>query len=170
MARDQFERSPQQLFARRNLVPGRRARWMRKGNQVERMPCALNTKFAADHFLQFRAIDELGDSQPTNRNNETRSQNFDFIIDPRRAVANLVRSRNAICAARIFAGKTAADRCEINFRSNGGFVHPTEFFEPAEERLAGGMRKRSLQNRFPWTWRLTNDHHVAYDCAARDRR
>ena len=143
---------------------------MRKRNHVEAMPGTLNAKFAADHFFQLRTIDELRDSQPTDGNNEARPQNFDFIIHPGRAVANFVRSRNAIRAARIFSGKTATDRCEINFRSDCSFVHPAEFFEPAKKCLASGMRKRSLQNRFPRTGRLPNDHYVAHDCAARDRR
>src|SRR4030095_13478431 len=101
---------------------------------------------------------------------EAPPQNFDFIIHPGRAVANLVRSRNAICTARILSRKTPADRGEINFRPNSGFVHPTEFFEPTKKGLAGGMRERSLQNRFPRSRRLTNNHDVAHDCAAGDRR
>jgi hypothetical protein len=143
---------------------------MRKRDHVETVPCALNTKFAADHFLQFRAVDELHDSQPSNRNDETRPQNFDLIIHPRSTVANLVRSRNTICAARILSGETPADRCEINSRSNRGFVHPAEFFEPAKKGLAGSMRKRPLQNRFSRAGRLTNNHDVAHDRAAGDRR
>jgi hypothetical protein len=112
----------------------------------------------------------LHDGQPAYRNNKARPQNFDFTIHPGRAVANLTRSWNAICAARILSGETATDGCEINFRSNCRFVHPTEFFEPAEKCLASGMRKRSLQNRFPRAGRLTNDHDIAQDCAARDWR
>ena len=147
-------------------MPGRCARGMRKRNHVEEVPGALNTKSAADHFLQFRAVDELHDSQPTHGNNEARPQYFDFIIHPGRAVANLIRRRNAICAARVFSGKTAADRCEVNFRSDRGFIHPAEFLEPAKKCLASGMRKRSLQNRFPRTGRLTNDHYIARNWAA----
>lgn len=143
---------------------------MRKRNYVEAMSGTLNTKFAADHFFQLRAIDELRDSQPADRNDEARPQNFDFIIHPGRAVANLVRSRNTICAARIFSGKTPADGGEINLRSNCGFVHPAEFFEPTKKCLAGSMRKRSLQNRFSGAGRLTDDHYVADNCAARDWR
>ena len=151
-------------------MPGRRTGGMRKRNHVEAMPGTLNAKFAADHFFQLRTIDELCDSQPTDGNNEARQQNFDFIIHPGRAVANFVRSRNAIRAARIFSGKTAANRCEINFGTDCSFVHPAKFFEPPKKRLTSGMRKRSLQNRFPRTGCLTNNHYVADDCAARDRR
>ncbi len=151
-------------------MPGRGAGGMRKRNHVEAMPGTLNTKFAADHFFQLRRIDELRDSQPTDGNDEARPQNFDFVIHPGSAVANFVRSRNAICAARIFSGKTAANGGEINFRPNRGFVYAAEFFEPAEKCLASGMRKRSLQNRFSWTGCLTNDHYIARDCATGDRR
>ncbi len=143
---------------------------MWKRNHVEAVPCPLNAKPATDYFLQLRALDELRDSQSTDWNNEARPQNFDFIIHPRRAVANLVRSWNTICAARILSGKTPADCREINFRSNSGFIHPAEFLEPVEKRLAGGMRERSLQDRFPRPGRLTNDHYIAQNCAAGDRR
>jgi len=143
---------------------------MRKRNHVERMSRSLDTKSAAYHFFQFRAVDELHDGQPAYRNNETWSQNLDFIIHPGRAVANLARSRNTVCAARIFAGKTTADRREINFRSNCGFVHSAEFFEPTEKCLASSVRKRPLQNRFPRPWGLTDDRYIAHDCAAGDWR
>ena len=143
---------------------------MWKRNHVEAVPFPLNAKLATDYFLQLRAVDESYDSQSTDWNNEARPQNFDFIIHPRRAVANLVRSWNTICAARILSGKTPADCREINFRSNSGLIHPAEFFEPSKKRFASGMRERSLQNRFPRTGSLANDHDVAHDCAAGDRR
>jgi len=167
---NQFQRASEQFFPWGNLVPGRCAGGMRKRNHVEGVSCSLDTKPAADHSFQLRAIDELRDSQPTDGNDEARPQNFDFIIHPGRAIANLLRSRNTICTARIFSGKTAADRGEIDFRSDGGFVHPAEFFEPAKKRLASCMRKRSLQNWLSWAGRLTNDHYIAHDCAARDGR
>jgi hypothetical protein len=170
MARKQFQRTSEQFFSRRNLVPGRGARRMRKRDHVETVPCALNTKSAADHFFQLRAVDELHNSQSAYRNNQTRPQNFDFIIHPGRAIADFIRSRNAICAARILSGKTTADGGEINFRTNCSFVHPAEFFEPPKKRLTSCVRKRSLQNRFARTGRLTNDHNIAHDCAARDWR
>src|SRR6266480_4698581 len=167
---DQFQRASEQFFSRRNLVPGRGSGGMRKWNHVEVVPGTLNAKFAADYFFQLRAIDELRDSQPADRNDETRPQNFDFMSHPGRTVANFVRSRNAISAARIFSGKAAADRCKINFGTDGSLIHPTEFFEPPKKSLASCVRKRSLQHRLPWTGGLTYDHYIAHDCAARDRR
>src|SRR5439155_21970286 len=66
--------------------------------------------------------------------------------------------------------KTSAHRCEINRRSNGCFVHPAKFFQPAKKCFASSMRKGPLQYRFSWAGRLSNDHYVAHDCAARDGR
>ena len=139
---------------------------MRQRNYVKVMSGARNLEFSANYFLQFRAVDKLHDSQPPHGNDETRSQNLNLIVHPRRAVANLIRSRNAISAAGIFPGKAAADRCEINFRSNSGFIHRAEFFEPPKKRFASSVRKRPLQDGFARTGRLTNDHDVADDRAA----
>src|SRR5262245_35576266 len=116
---------------------------MRKRDHVETLPRTLYAKLLPNHFFQLRAVDELHDSQPADGNNKAWWQDFDFIINPRRAVANLVRSRNAVCAARIFSRKTAADGCEINFRSNCRFIHPAEFFEPTKKCLASCVRKGS---------------------------
>jgi hypothetical protein len=168
MARDQFKRAFKQFFSRRDLVPRRCPRGVRQWNHIEAVPGALNSKSATNHLLQFRAIDELRDSQPAHGNNETRSQNLDLVIHPRGTVVNLVRSGNPICASRILAGKTTADRCEINSRSNGRFVHAAEFFEPTEERFSSGMRKRPLQDRLTRPGSLPNDHHIADNRTARN--
>ena len=154
---------------------------MRQRNYVEMMPRTGNLEFSANNLLQsvgeadsfpykLRAIDELHDSQPSYGNDETGPQNLNFVMHPRRAVANLIWRRNAVSAAGIFSGKTSTDCCEINFRSNGGLVHPAKLFEPTKKRFASGMCKRPLQNRFARTGRLANDHDIAHDCAARHRR
>lgn len=143
---------------------------MRKRYHVETLPRTRDAKLSPDHFFQLCAVDELHDGQPTDWNHEARLQNFDFPIHPRRAVANLIRSRNAICPTRILSGKTAADGCEINSRSDRGFIHPAKFFEPAKKCLPCGMRERSLQDRFSRPRGLTNDHYVAHDRAAGDWR
>ena len=116
---------------------------MRQRNYVEMMPRTFYLKFAADHLLQFFAVDELHDSQPSYGNDETGPQNLNFVVHPRRAIANLIWHWNAIRAAGIFPRKTPADCSEINLRSDGGFVHPTEFIEPTKESFAGRVRKRS---------------------------
>ena len=139
-----------------------------------------DAKFAANYALQsageaisfpckVRAVDKLHDRQSADGNNEMRLQNPNLIIHPRRTVANLIRRRDAVGAAGIFAGEAAADGGEIDLRSDGGFVHPAKLFEPTEECFAGSVRKRLFQRRLARTGRLPNDHHVAHDHAARDR-
>ena len=139
---------------------------MRQRNQVEAVACMNDAKFAANYAFQFCAVDELHDRQSADGNNETRLQNPNLIIHPQRTVANFIRRRDAVGAAGIFAGETAADGGEIDLRSNGGFVHSAKLFEPTEECFAGRMRKRSFQRRFPRTGCLPNDHYVAHDHAA----
>ncbi len=170
MARDQFERAFGQFATWRNFVPWRCTGRMRQGNYLKAVPGACDPEFSANHFLQFFAVDELHDSQPADGNDETWLQDLNLITHPRRTVANLIRCRHAISAAGIFSGKTPADCREINLRSNGRLIHPAKFFEPAEERFASSMCKRSLQNRLPRAGRLTNDHYVAHDCAPGYRR
>jgi hypothetical protein len=170
MARDEFERASGQSATGRNFVPGRCTGRMRQRNYVKAMPGAYDPEFSANYFRQSFAVDELRYSQASEGNDETRLEDLNLIVHPRRAVANLVRGRNAIRAAGILSGKTSADCREINLRADGGLAHRAEFFEPPKKRFASSVRERSLQNRFPRTGRLTNDHDVAHDWAARDRR
>ena len=115
MACNQLERTLCQHFAGWNFVPGRRAGWMRQRNQIEAVARMHDAKFAANYVLQFCAVDELHDGQSADWNDEMRSQDSDLTVHPRRAVANLIRPRNTICAAGILPGETAADCSEINF-------------------------------------------------------
>src|ERR1700730_16046311 len=98
-----------------------------------------------------------------------RPQDFYFITNPRRAITNLVRRRNAISSARRFPGKTSTNRGEINCRSNNRLVHSTEFLEPTEESFASSVRERPLQDRFARAWRLADQHDVADNRATGDR-
>jgi hypothetical protein len=143
---------------------------MRKRNHVESVSRPFSSKSVTDYVFQFHAINELHNSQPAQGNNEAWPQNLDFIVHPGRAVADFIRRRNTVCAAGILSGKATAHRCEINFRSNRGFVHTAEFFEPAEKGLPSSVRERPLQNRFSRSGRLTNDHYIAHDCPAGHRR
>src|SRR6266480_1349731 len=143
---------------------------MRQRNQIELMKRALDVKFPANHFFQFRAIHELSDSESANWNNKSRAQNCDFIVQPGRTIVNFVGRRHPIRPARIFSGKASADRGEINCRSDGCFIHSAELFEPAEKRLASGVREWSLQNWFSRSRSLTDKHDVAKNRAAGNRR
>src|SRR5205823_14588311 len=103
---------------------------MRQRDQIESMLCALNTEFAADDVVQGGAIDEPRNGETTDRDYETRSQNFDLFIHPGRAIANFIRRRNTSTAAWSCPGKTPAHRSEINCRSNGSFGECSELHEP----------------------------------------
>jgi hypothetical protein len=150
-------------------------------NHFKAMSGAFDPEFSTDYFFQpvwepdsflYKpfAIDKLCYRQSADRNYELGLKNLDFIIHPRRAVTNLVWCGNTIAAARSFSGKTPADRREINLRANDRFIHAARFFEPTEKRFAGRMRKRPLQNGFPWTRRLSDDDDVANDCATGNGR
>jgi hypothetical protein len=72
MAGDFPQRYFEQFFSWRDLVPGRRAGWMRERNQIENMSSPVDAKFAPDHFFQLPAMDKLRDGQTADRNYETR--------------------------------------------------------------------------------------------------
>jgi hypothetical protein len=169
VSRNQFESALGERFAGWNFVPGRSAGGMRQRNQVEAVVRMDDPKFAANYVFQFCTVDELHDRQSTDGNNETRLQNSNLIIHPRRTVANLIWCWNAVGASGIFAGETTADGGEIDLRSNGGFIHSTKLIEPTEECFAGRVRKRPFQRWFPRTGRLPNDHYIAQDRAAGHR-
>src|SRR5215211_5475572 len=139
---------------------------MRQRNQIEAVARMRDAEFAANYIFQFYTVDELQDRQSADWNNETRLQNPDFIIDPQRTVANLIRPRDTIRATGIFARETAAVGGEIDVRPNSGFVHPAKLLEPTEKCFAGSVRKRSFQRWFSGTGRLADDHYVAYYRAA----
>jgi hypothetical protein len=134
---------------------------MRQWNQIESMSSPVDAKFPSDHLFKLRGSHKLRDGQSPNWNYETRLENFDFIVHPRRAIANFLRRRDTIAAAGIFSGKTPADCCEINSRSNGCFIHSAEFFKPTKKSFPSGMRERPLQHGFSWAGSLTNNHYVA---------
>ena len=125
-----------------------------------------DAKFAANYVFQFCTVDELHDRQSADWNNETRLQNPNLIIHPQRTVANLIRCWNAVGAAGILPGETAANGGKIDLRPNSGFVHSAKLFEPTEKCFAGSVRKRSFQHWFPGTGRLPNEHYVAHYRAA----
>ena len=59
-------------------------------------------------------------------------QNLKLFLKPAGAIANFVRRRNAIPAARCLARKTPAHGREIDGRSHRLFIHSAEFLEPAK--------------------------------------
>lgn len=150
-------------------MPGRCTGRMRQRNYVKVLSRACDPEFSADYFFQFLAVDELHDGQSADWNDKARPQNSDLIVDPRRAVANFIRRRNAIRTAGILTRKAAAYCSEINFRANSSLIHSAKLFEPAKKRFASSVRKWPLQQRLPRAGCLSNDHHIADNCAAGNR-
>src|SRR5207237_5649575 len=72
LARDFAHRFFEQLLSRRNLMPGRCARWVWQRNQIECMFGTARTKLSTDYLLQLFALDELRDRQTTDRNDQAR--------------------------------------------------------------------------------------------------
>jgi hypothetical protein len=170
MLRNFAQRFFEQLFARRKFVPGRCARWMRQRDKIDISFSTLDLKLASDDLIEFFERNELRDREAADRNQETRLQDFHFVIHPRRAVANLIRRGHAIATARSFPGKASTNGREIYCRSNHRFIHSAEFFEPAEKSFTGSMSEWSFQNRLADTGRLSDENDVANGGAARNRR
>ena len=139
-------------------------------DQVERATLSAHLENAPYNFIEFLEGDKLRDRQFANGNNETRLKDCEFVVHPRRAIADLHRVRNPIRAAAGFPGKTATDSGEVNARTHLPFIHSAKFFEPAKERLPGRMRERSLECRLTHAGRLADDHHIAHDWSARNGR
>ena len=136
MPGDFAHRFLQQLFAGRDLVPGRGAGRMRQWNQIEPMVRAFDIKFPTNHFFQFLAADELGDGEFADGNDQLRLEEIDFIVHPRRAIPDFVGRGNSVTSGSSLAGKTATDRGEINLGADLFFVHAAKLLEPTEERPA----------------------------------
>src|SRR6266513_2831810 len=141
---------------------------MRQWDEVEDLVGPLRAKFAADHLIQFRALNELRDCQTADWNNQMRFQNLDLFVHPRGTILNLVGRRHAISSAGSFPRETSTYSGEINSRSHSGLVHSAELCEPTEKCLASGMRERPFQSRLARTRRLTDQHHLTNNRAAGD--
>jgi hypothetical protein len=170
MPRYQVKRLLGECVAGRNFVPRRRAGRMRQRNQIAAMSCTRDAKLPANYLLQSYAVHELGDRQSADGDNQTRPKHLNFVLHPGRAIANLIRRWNTICAAGVFTGETSTDGGKINFRANSGFIHSAESFEPAQKRFPRRVRERPFQSRLPRTGCLPNDHYFARYCAARNWR
>jgi hypothetical protein len=170
MTRDFAHGFLEELFAGRNLMPGRGPGGMWKRNEVEVMVCALDTIFATDCLFELGAIDELSDGQSAYGNYETRFQDSNLVVHPGRTVEDFIGGGNAIATAHSFAWETSANGGEINCRSDTCFVYPAKFFEPPEQRFAGGVRKRSFQDGFTRPGGLSDQHYLTENRSAGDRR
>ena len=131
---------------------------------------AMQPEGPAYDFVELRENKKLGDRKFADRNDELWSQKVDFIIHPARTIPNLIRRRNPVAVRGRLAGKTAADGGKVNPRAHLRFTQMTEFFEPTEERAASRPGEWLAQNRFSDTGGLTEEHHLAEDRSAGNRR
>lgn len=134
---------------------------MRQWDEVEPNAGAFYPKFAANDSFETWARDKLGDGESANRDNELGLQDSDFFVHPERAIANFIRTWNAISAGSGLARETSADGGEVDAGPNSGLVQSTKALQPLKQGSAGGMRKWSSQHRLPWAGRLSHQHDLA---------
>jgi hypothetical protein len=143
---------------------------MGQWDQVECTAIATQPERAAYDFIELLKSKKLRDRKFADRDDEPWLQKIDFIVHPCRAIPDLVRSWNAIAARGGSSGETATNRSEVNLRAHLHFTQMTEFLEPTEECATSRPGERLAQNRFPYTRRLTDEHYLAEDRSARNRR
>ena len=151
-------------------MPWRRAGRVGQRNQVEGALPVPNPNGSSDDFVEFFQGKKLGDREFADGDNELGPEQIDLVVHPRRAVSDFVRRWNAVAAGRGFPRETATDRSEVNFGANLFLGHRAEFLKPAEERAARGPRERSSKNRLLHPGRLTDQHDLAENRPARNRR
>ncbi len=166
VADDELKRRLQQFAPGGDTVPGGRTGGMGQRDEVEFLARTLDAKFAADYFVELPHGSELRDGQFSHGNDEARTQNFEFIVHPRRTVLNFLRIWNAISAARHFAWETSANCGEINLLPHLSLTEAAKFLEPSEECFARGVCKGSLQDWFADAGRLPDNQDATNDCAA----
>src|SRR5687768_6402301 len=99
-------------------MPGRGARRVRQGDQLEGSAVAAERERAAHDLVEFLEREELGDGEFAHGNDELRSQEVDFVIHPGRTIPNLVGRGDAVAACGSFAGETATNGREVNLRAD----------------------------------------------------
>jgi len=142
MLRDKGESPRKQAAAGWDAVPRRSAGRMRQRDQIETMPGTPDFEAAADNRVEFCDRNKLRDRKFADRDDQMRRQDSDFCIQPRRAVGNLLKVRNAIAAGGRLAGKTAANRGKINSRSNFVFGCSNRFLKPLEKSATSSPGER----------------------------
>ena len=142
---------------------------MRQGNQVEGATVVPKGEGAPDHLVELLEREELRNREFADWNDELRLQEIDFVIHPGRTIPDLVRRWDAVAARWRFAGKTTADRREVNLRAHLFFTQSAELLEPAEEGAPRRPRERFAEDRFFHPGRLADEHHFAQNGSARNR-
>jgi hypothetical protein len=143
---------------------------VRERDEIEAKTIVHDDEAAADDGVEFVEDDELGNGEFTDWNNESWAQNFQFVVHPGGTIRDLLRIGHTIRATDCLSRKTTDDGGEVNSRTHSRLIYSAPFLKPAEQCFAGGMREGTFENRFADAGRLADDHDVADDRAACDRR
>src|SRR5689334_158981 len=130
----------------------------------------MSTKFSTDYLVQLFALHKLTDGQSTDRNNQTGSKDFNFVVHPGRTVENFIGRRYSIGPSRRFSRETSADRGKINLGADFWLGRSAKSFEPAKKRLAGSVSKWPLQCRFARAGCLSDYNNIAENRTSRNGR
>ena len=109
-----------------------------------------------DEGIEFLCGDELGDGEFADRNDEPRSEELDFALQPGGAILNFIWRRHAVTASGFFAGETAADGGHVDGGTKGFLGHAGGIMEPAEQGFAGRPGKGASKDRFLVARRLAD--------------
>jgi hypothetical protein len=151
-------------------VPGRGARGMRQGHEVEFQVQGLPAPTASDHSFEFVECQELLDGQAPNGNHQAGTENLQLAFQPEGAVFDFVRGRDAITASRFLARETAANCSHVNGLPEVRLFELAAIFEPAEQGFAGCPGEGPAQDRLLVAGRLSHEHYFAQDRSAADNR
>jgi hypothetical protein len=141
---------------------------MREGNEVLRTPVELELPTFADNVGKRVKLEKLRDREFPDRQDEPWTQDFELAPQPVRTFLDLVLAGNTIAAARVFAGKAAADCREVDPAASR-FLVPSECgLEPVKKRLASRPREWASEQRFLDAGRLADQKDPAGDGPADD--
>lgn len=109
---------------------------MGQGDDIHGMVRQARSVTLSDNIRELFHRHELGDGQFANRQDELRTQQVYFGIEPLSAVIDLILAGHPVAAFGVFAGKTATDGGHVDTLSKSVFIQ-TDGFKPAEECFTG---------------------------------
>lgn len=121
---------------------------MRQGHTIGHVPTIVDGETLPDDVLEGRNWQKLGDRKFAHWQNQGWLQQSKLALQPMRTIGNLVRCGHSISALRVFPGKTATYRREIDALTHLVFTPPKARRKPLEERLPRRPGKGTAQLRF----------------------
>ena len=133
------------------------------------MIAIVDAEPAANGLLEFARNDELCDGELAHGNDQLRLEDFNFPLQPWRAIGDLERRWHTITSPRFLSRKAATDGRHVDAGAKDLFRNCTVVGKPAEEGLACRPGERFAKHRLFFAGRLADQHHFAPDRAARNR-